>query len=70
MFTAIYGSPQRNRRQELWDFMESITPTNSEPWLLLGDFNEILMEEETLGGATFNPSLAIPFMNMYMMNRC
>lgn len=68
LFTAVYGSPQRGTRKELWQFLESIAPVLSEPWFLIGDFNEILSEEEKTGGAPFNPSSASLFLDT--MNSC
>lgn len=68
LFTAIYGSPQWNTRKELWHFIETLIPEPLEPWLLLGDFNEILLEEEKLGGTPFNPISASLFLDM--MNKC
>lgn len=64
----MYGSLQRNSRKELWHSVESLTPDSVEPWLLLGDFNEILLEEEKLGGASFNPNSASLFLDL--MNKC
>lgn len=51
LFTAIYGSPQKQYRQFLWHDLDQIASSLSGPWLLVGDFNAILNQEERQGGS-------------------
>lgn len=48
--SAIYANPILSARNALWDQMENIRPTLSDPWFLIGDFNEILLPSEVHGG--------------------
>lgn len=48
--SAIYRSPVPSIRELLWDHMGVIRTTVTGPWLLMGDFNEILMPSEVRGG--------------------
>ena len=50
LFTAVYAPPQFNRRKSFWDYLQNLAVNISLPWLLLGDFNDMISEEEKLGG--------------------
>ncbi|KAM0829701.1 hypothetical protein ACQ4PT_066715 [Festuca glaucescens] len=47
----IYGEPRREKRQEFWDFMHSLSTQWSGPWICCGDFNEVLCQEEHFGSS-------------------
>ncbi|CAM8942715.1 unnamed protein product [Rhodiola kirilowii] len=47
--TLFYGNPITNRRIETWDLLRRLGHQNSLPWLVLGDFNEVLFGWETEG---------------------
>ena len=49
-FTGFYGEPNAQKRHESQDLLRQLNSQNSLPWLCLGDFNEILREEEKKGG--------------------
>lgn len=53
-FTAIYGSPQMQIRQDLWRDLRQIALGCNGPWLAVGDFNAYLYEHEKNGGACPN----------------
>ena len=38
----------------MWDSLQSLNHHFDIPWLCAGDFNEIVKQEEKLGGATRN----------------
>ena len=40
--SAIYASPTPMVREELWLYLGNIGRSMDKPWLLLGDFNEVL----------------------------
>jgi hypothetical protein len=46
IFYAIYASPSFESRLELWDHLASYAATHSLPWLVAGNFNEILSSNE------------------------
>jgi len=47
--TGFYGEPRRERRKESWYLLRFMRAQSSEPWLCLGDFNEVLAVEEQIG---------------------
>lgn len=42
LISFVYGSPDRSKRNLLWKGLQSITPNNFTPWLIMEDFNAIL----------------------------
>ncbi|KAI9081966.1 hypothetical protein K1719_036228 [Acacia pycnantha] len=51
LFTAIYGSPQKQLRKILWNDLQLLADSISSPWMLAGDFNAILHCSERRGGS-------------------
>jgi len=51
LLTVVYASPRENERQDTWNNLRHLTSTITEPWLMIGDFNEIAYLEKK-GGAT------------------
>jgi exonuclease III len=47
--TCAYGEAQTSERFKTWDTMKGIKSENDLPWLCLGDFNEVLRQEEHVG---------------------
>ncbi|KAA3488313.1 reverse transcriptase [Gossypium australe] len=43
---VVYGSPDRIKRQALWDDLMDVLPQDPLPWMILGDFNAILSPED------------------------
>ncbi|KAL7129244.1 hypothetical protein ABFS83_13G052300 [Erythranthe nasuta] len=60
-FTGIYGCPDSNRRSVTWQLLRSLQSQSYLPWLVGGDFNEILDNSEKQGGAVRQPGRAAPF---------
>lgn len=54
---AIYASPTPSVRDLLWDHICSLRVTVTGPWLLLGDYNKILLPSE-VRGSTFSHTKA------------
>lgn len=50
VFSAIYASPRFRMRKMLWEELLSLSSNLDKPWLLLGDFNDIINENEKMGG--------------------
>jgi hypothetical protein len=49
-FTGIYGEPEWNRKALTWEAIRAIKGDLTVPWLIMGDFNEILYNSEKEGG--------------------
>ncbi|XP_071681350.1 uncharacterized protein [Lolium perenne] len=49
-FTGIYGEPRTELRHRTWDVLRYLRSQDNLPWLCAGDFNEILLPEEQMGG--------------------
>ncbi|XP_057803521.1 uncharacterized protein LOC131018835 [Salvia miltiorrhiza] len=41
-FTGFYGFPERGRRRESWNLLRRLAVINSLPWVIAGDFNDLL----------------------------
>ncbi|XP_038688711.1 uncharacterized protein LOC119987879 [Tripterygium wilfordii] len=48
--TGFYGSPIYQKRINSWNLLRRLRDCSSLPWLVLGDFNEILDSSEKSGG--------------------
>ncbi|KAI9071607.1 hypothetical protein K1719_046429 [Acacia pycnantha] len=54
LLTAVYASPNEQRRRGLWENLQEIVASVTEPWLIAGDFNEIKTPLEQKGGGRVN----------------
>ena len=61
LFTAIYASPRIAERHILWENLIKVAKMHDMPWVLVGDFNEPLMEGDKFGGRTVSVSRSLPF---------
>ncbi|XP_060178137.1 uncharacterized protein LOC132608081 [Lycium barbarum] len=48
--TFVYAKCNEGERQELWNNLYQLAGSMNLPWIIGGDFNVILLEEEKLGG--------------------
>ncbi|XP_031127514.1 uncharacterized protein LOC116029605 [Ipomoea triloba] len=48
-FTGYYGSPERHNRRHSWELLRYLSSINSLPWVLMGDFNDIMAASEKEG---------------------
>ena len=48
--TGFYREPNTARRHEAWDKLRALNSQPEKPWLCYGDFNEIIRQDEKLGG--------------------
>ncbi|GLT63047.1 hypothetical protein SLA2020_356410 [Shorea laevis] len=48
--SGIYGRPQANTRALLWNELSTIANNISMPWMMIGDFNDVLDQSEKFGG--------------------
>lgn len=56
LFTGFYGDPGTSRRMKTWNLLRNIDP-HPFPWLVMGDFNEILYHSEKAGDRQRNENL-------------
>ena len=61
LFTAIYVSPRIAKRRILWSNIEEVGHLHTLPWLMIGDFNEVLCGENKFGGNQININRALEF---------
>ncbi|CAA7018860.1 unnamed protein product [Microthlaspi erraticum] len=48
--SCVYGHPIPSQRNHLWEKLQRIATTRHGPWMMCGDFNEILSNAEKRGG--------------------
>lgn len=65
--SAIYASSIPANREALWSHLSNLRNSVIDPWMLMGDFNEILHQSEVRGGI-FSPSRPAKFAGM--MEQC
>ena len=53
-FTGFYGNPEVDQRCHAWSLLRRLHGMAQLPWLCIGDFNEILCDEEKLSGVAQN----------------
>lgn len=54
MFTGLYEDPKTGKHKITWDLLQELQPRDSTPWLVMGDFNEVLCSSEKMGGRAKN----------------
>ncbi|KAJ1411093.1 Endonuclease/exonuclease/phosphatase superfamily [Sesbania bispinosa] len=47
--TFLYGNPTFNQRRHLWSRLQALQTCLNRPWVILGDFNEVLHHHEKHG---------------------
>ncbi|CAM8883204.1 unnamed protein product [Rhodiola kirilowii] len=47
--TLFYGDPPLSRRRLSWELLRRLKQPGVRPWIVLGDFNEVLSDEEVWG---------------------
>lgn len=61
LLSSIYASPHIVERKILWSNLSLVAQLHNMPWLLLGDFNEVLTGEDKFGGKSINLNKALDF---------
>lgn len=56
LLTTIYASPSFTNRKILWNYLKDLLPSVRLPWVLLGDFNDMLFQDEKMGGLPLTSS--------------
>ncbi|MCI22403.1 endonuclease/exonuclease/phosphatase family protein, partial [Trifolium medium] len=47
--TCYYGYPERGRRKQAWDLLRELRGMSPLPWCVIGDFNDLLSQEDKRG---------------------
>jgi hypothetical protein len=47
--TCYYGYPERGRRRQAWDMLRDLRNMSPLPWCIIGDFNDLLSQEDKRG---------------------
>ncbi|XP_016652264.1 PREDICTED: uncharacterized protein LOC107881841 [Prunus mume] len=50
ILTVVYAHPCLRIKRSLWTYLDGVSSTNNLPWLVTGDFNEIVDDSEKKGG--------------------
>ncbi|XP_031127477.1 uncharacterized protein LOC116029567 [Ipomoea triloba] len=48
--TGFYGFPERTMRSASWDQLRTLVSRSTLPWVVVGDFNDLLFQHEKRGG--------------------
>ena len=62
--SCIYGEPSSERKEIVWERLARIGVSRKEKWCLIGDFNEILNNDEKIGGPLRSEESFKPFGDM------
>ncbi|XP_021826800.1 uncharacterized protein LOC110767533 [Prunus avium] len=54
LFTAVYAHPCPGIRRQLWSYLDGIASASNLPWMIAGDFNELVNNSEKCGGNPFS----------------
>lgn len=50
LLSLVYGSPVVSLRDKFCDFVERMSGYGNVPWCMIGDFNQVVCQEDKLGG--------------------
>ncbi|CAL9009767.1 unnamed protein product, partial [Prunus brigantina] len=50
ILTGIYANPCSTKRANLWEYLNFVASCHQMPWLIAGDFNDMLKTNEKMGG--------------------
>ena len=59
LMSAIYASPRYAERRLLWDNLSKVAKLHTLHWIIVGDFNEVLLGEDKFRGRPISISRAI-----------
>ena len=63
LLTTVYASPNFAKQKVFWNYLENLATTVSLPWVLLVDFNDMMFEDEKMGGLPLNRTRIVAFKN-------
>ncbi|OIS98432.1 hypothetical protein A4A49_60914, partial [Nicotiana attenuata] len=50
IMTIVYEYNSKEERKEFWSYLRDISQRNHMPWLIVGDFNTVLKQDDRIGG--------------------
>lgn len=53
--TCFFGYPDSSRRRNSWNLLRTLAMDNSLPWCIIGDFNDLLFNDDKRGGVENPP---------------
>ena len=59
--TFVYGDPMPSERHHMWTLLRRIKNESTEPWLMLGDFNEAMWQDEHFSRSRRSERLMMDF---------
>ncbi|KAL8474361.1 hypothetical protein ACS0TY_030994 [Phlomoides rotata] len=62
--TGYYGFSERNRRHMSWSLLKQLACVSSLPWVIIGDFNDLLVNRDMNGSIPHPPFLLRGFMDV------
>ena len=68
LLTAVYASFNFNKCKIFWDYLQNLANVVSLPWVLLGDLNDMISDDEKMRGLPLNINRISTFRNC--MNKC
>lgn len=54
LLSVVYVSPRFAERRLLWENLIAVFGLHSLPWVIVGDFNEVLVGKDKFGGRSVN----------------
>ncbi|XP_024178585.1 uncharacterized protein LOC112184553 [Rosa chinensis] len=51
LLTGLYASPCPSTRQRLWNYLTAMSNSTQLPWMIVGDFNELVAYADKNGGS-------------------
>lgn len=61
LLSAVYASPRCAEMQILWNNLMRVAELHNMPWVIAGDFNETLINEDKFGGRVVSVSRSLSF---------
>ncbi|XP_074342605.1 uncharacterized protein LOC141680216 [Apium graveolens] len=59
--TGVYGEPDRRKRSETWNLLRTLAMDNNLPWCLIGDFNNVVSQNDKKCGRPYPHNLVQGF---------
>ena len=56
LLSAVYAPARENHKDAFWDHLQHLNDSIDQPWVLMGDFNEMLCASEKIGGIPLTPN--------------
>ena len=58
---VVYASPRFHERCVLWNNLKNATNLQDKPWIIVGNFNEVLVEGDKFGGGSISSNRSLLF---------